>query len=54
MKSPVKSRLMHILLDGGSHSEIDLATAAGFTKAATIRRWIESFRNAGFIVLCKN
>ena len=49
MKSPVKPRLMRILLDGELHREIDLATGVGFTKVATIRKWIESFENAGFI-----
>lgn len=49
MKSPVKPRLMRILLDGEPHSEIDLATGVGFTKVATIRKWIDSFQNAGFI-----
>jgi hypothetical protein len=49
MKSPVKSRLMRILLDGEPHSEIDLATGVGFTKVATIRKWIESFQTAKFI-----
>ncbi len=49
MKSPVKPRLMRILLDGELHSEIDLATGVGFTKVATIRKWIESFQTTGFI-----
>ncbi len=49
MKSPVKSRLMRILLDGGPHSEIDLATGVGFTKVATIRKWLDSFGHARFI-----
>src|SRR5208337_3554720 len=49
MKSPVKPRLMRILLDGRPHSDIDLATAAGFTKVVTIWKWIESFRTAKFI-----
>jgi len=49
MKSPVKPRLMRILLDGEPHSEIDLVTGVGFTKVATIRKWIESFQNTGFI-----
>lgn len=49
MKSPVKPRLMRLLLDGGPHSEIDLATGVGFTKVATIRKWIESFQSAKFI-----
>jgi len=49
MKSPVKLRMMRILLDGEPHSEIDLATGAGFTKVATIRKWIESFQSAKFI-----
>jgi hypothetical protein len=49
MKSPVKPRLMRILLDGEPHSEIDLATGVGFTKVATIRKWIESFQTTGFI-----
>ena len=40
---------MHILLDGEPHSEIDLATGVGFTKVATIRKWIESFQTAKFI-----
>jgi hypothetical protein len=40
---------MRILLDGELHREIDLATGVGFTKVATIRKWIESFENAGFI-----
>ena len=54
MKSPVKPRLMRILLDGEPHSEIDLATGVGFTKVATIRKWLDSFQNAGFIELSKN
>ena len=49
MKSPVKPRLMRILLDGEPHSEIDLATGVGFTKIATIRKWLDSFQNAGFM-----
>lgn len=49
MKSPVKPRLMQILLDGEPHSEIDLATGVGFTKIATIHKWIESFHSAKFI-----
>jgi hypothetical protein len=39
MKSPVKARLMQILLDGEPHGEMDLATGVGFTKVATIRKW---------------
>jgi len=50
MKSPVKPRLMHILLDGEPHSEIDLATGVGFTKVATIRKAIDSFERARFII----
>jgi hypothetical protein len=50
MKSPVKLRVMRILLDGKPHSEIDLATGVGFTKVATIRKWIESFERARFII----
>jgi len=50
MKSPVKSRLMRILLDGESHSEIDLATGVGFTKVATIRKLIDSFERSRFII----
>jgi len=50
MKSPVKSKLMTILLDGEPHREIDLATGAGFTKVATIRNLIDSFERARFIV----
>ncbi|PKG31393.1 hypothetical protein, partial [Methanoregula sp.] len=46
MKSPVKSRLMKILLDGEPHREIDLATGVGFTKVATIRKLIDSFERA--------
>lgn len=49
MKSPVKPRLMRLLLDGEPHSEIDLTTGVGFTKVATIRKWLDSFQNAGFI-----
>jgi hypothetical protein len=49
MKSPVKLRVMCFLPDGEPHSEIDLATVAGFTKVATIRKWIESFQSAKFI-----
>ena len=49
MRSPVKPKLMRILLDGEPHREIDLVTGVGFTKVATIRKWIESFENAGFI-----
>lgn len=50
MKSPVKPRLMRILLDGETHSEIDLATHVGFTKVATIRWAIESFERARLII----
>jgi len=50
VKSPVKPRLMHILLDGEPHREIDLATGIGFTKVATIRKEIDSFERARFIV----
>ena len=49
MKSPVKPRLMRILLDGEPHREIDLATAVGFTKIATIRKALDSFQAARFI-----
>ncbi len=49
MKSPVKPRLMRILIDGEPHREIELATGAGFTKIATIQKWIDLFQNAGFI-----
>jgi hypothetical protein len=54
MRSPVKPKLMRILLDGEPHREIDRATGVGFTKVATIRKWIESFENAGFIERSKN
>jgi hypothetical protein len=54
MKSPVKPRLMRILLDGEPHREIDLATGVGFTKVATIRKWIESFLSAKFIERYRN
>jgi len=50
MKSPVKPRLMRILLDGEPHREIDLAIGVGFTKVATIRKVIDSFERARFIV----
>ncbi|MFZ1897753.1 hypothetical protein [Methanoregula sp.] len=50
MKSPVKPRLMRILLDGKPHGEIALATGAGFTKVATIRKWIDLFGHARFII----
>ena len=50
MKSPVKPRLIRILLDGEPHSEIDLATGIGFTKVATIRKRIDSFERARFII----
>lgn len=50
MKSPVKPKLMRILLDGNPHREIDLATGVGFTKTATIRKLIDSFERARFIV----
>lgn len=49
MKSPVKPRLIRILLDGEPHQEIDLATGVGFTKVATIRWAIDSFERARFI-----
>ena len=49
MKSPVKSKLMKILLDGEPHREIDLATGVGFTKVATIRKLLDSFHAAKFI-----
>jgi hypothetical protein len=54
MKSPVKPRLMRILLDGEPHSEIDLAIGVGFTKVATIRKWIESFQTTKFIERYRN
>lgn len=50
MKSPVKEKLIRILLDGNEHPEIDLARGAGFTRVATILRWVRAFENAGFIV----
>ena len=50
MRSPVKPKLMRILLDGNPHREIDLATGVGFTKVATIRKLIDSFERARFIV----
>jgi len=50
MKSPVKPKLMRILLDGEPHREIDLATGVGFTKVATIRKLIDSFDRARVIV----
>jgi len=50
MKSPVKPRLMRILLDGEPHSEIDLATGVGFTKVATIRKVMDLFERARFIM----
>jgi hypothetical protein len=50
MKSPVKLKLMRILLDGEPHREIDLATGAGFSKVATIRKLIDSFERARFVV----
>lgn len=50
MKSPVKLKLMRILLDSEPHREIDLATRVGFTKVATIRKAIDSFERARFIV----
>jgi len=50
MKSPVKGRLMRVLLSGEEISELDLAKGVGFSKAATIERWTHSFHNAGFII----
>ncbi|OPX64866.1 MULTISPECIES: hypothetical protein [unclassified Methanoregula] len=50
MKSPVKPKLMRILLDGGPHREIDLATGVGFTRIVTIRKHIDSFERARFIL----
>lgn len=50
MKSPVKSKLMRILFDGEPHREIDLAVGAGFTRVATIRKLLDSFERARFIV----
>lgn len=50
MRSPVKPKVMRILLDGEPHREIDLATGVGFTKVATIRRVIDSFERARFII----
>ena len=47
MKSPVKPRLMRILLDGEPHNEIDLATGVGFTKVATIRKCCRE--NGGYV-----
>jgi len=49
MKSPVKSRLMRFLISGDEISELDLAKGIGFSKAATIERWTNSFHNARFI-----
>ena len=49
MKSPVKARLMRILLDGEPHREIDLAKGVGFTKVVTIRKWIDAFLAAKFV-----
>ena len=50
MKSPVKPKLMKLLLDGEPHREIDLATGAGFTNISTIRSLIDSFERTRFIV----
>lgn len=49
MKSPVKEKLIRLLLDGKPHTEIELAQGAGFTKVAAIQRWLKSFENARFI-----
>lgn len=49
MKSPVKPKLMRILLDGRPHRGIDLATSVGFTKVATIRWVVDSFERARLI-----
>jgi len=54
MKSPVKARIMRRILAGDEIPEIGLAESAGFTKVATIRKWIDSFQNAGFIERCRN
>jgi hypothetical protein len=54
MKSPVKLKLMRILLDGQPHLEIDLATGAGFTRVATIRKLLDSFERARFITRRKD
>jgi hypothetical protein len=50
VKSPVKEKLMRILLDGKPHSELELARSIGFSRAASIQRWIRAFENARFIV----
>lgn len=49
VKSPVKEKLMRILLDGNPHSELDLARSAGFSRVVSIQRWIRAFENARFI-----
>lgn len=50
VKSPVKEKLIKVLLDGNAHSEIDLARGAGFSSATAIQKWIKAFENARFIV----
>jgi hypothetical protein len=50
VKSPVKEKLMRILLDGAPHPEIELARGAGFTRASTIQKWTRSFEGVKFIV----
>ncbi|HEU17305.1 MAG TPA: hypothetical protein ENO06_01085, partial [Methanolinea sp.] len=50
MKSPVKERLIRILLDGNPHSELVLAQGVGFLRVASIQRWLRTFENARFIV----
>ena len=54
MKSPVKPKLMRILIDGELHREIDLATGAGFTRVATIRKLLDSFERTRFITRRKD
>ena len=54
MKSPVKARIMRVLVSGNPVPEIELARRAGFTKVSTIQKWITTFQNAGFIKRYKN
>lgn len=54
MKSVQKQRLMRILIDGRPHREIDLATGVGFTRVATIQKWINSFVDFGYITRSRN
>jgi hypothetical protein len=50
MKSPVKEKMIRILLDGNAHPEIELTRGAGFSRVTAIQKWVRAFENARFIV----